>query len=170
MWGGAACLLLLPLVAMQFTDEVNWDQADFLVMGTMLLAACSAFELAARMSAHWAYRAGAAVAIVTAFLLVWINLAVGIIGTENNPANLMFAGVLAIGAIAAAIARLRPRAMARAMLATALAQALVAAAILFAGWGVKPLVLTAFFVASWLLSAALFRHAALERSTAGAGP
>ena len=37
MWGGAALLLLLPLVAMQFTREVIWDAADFAIFGTMLV-------------------------------------------------------------------------------------------------------------------------------------
>ena len=36
-------------------------------------------------------------AIVAAFLLIWINLAVGINGSEDNPANLMYGGVLTVG-------------------------------------------------------------------------
>ena len=38
-WGAAAALLLLPLVAMQFTEEVNWTVFDFLVFGSMLAVA-----------------------------------------------------------------------------------------------------------------------------------
>ncbi|MGH8077936.1 MAG: hypothetical protein ACREPE_11510 [Lysobacter sp.] len=37
IWGTAALLLLLPLVAMQFTDEVDWDETDFIVIGAMIL-------------------------------------------------------------------------------------------------------------------------------------
>ena len=36
VWGGAAALLLLPLVAMQFTEEVQWTWHDFVIMGVML--------------------------------------------------------------------------------------------------------------------------------------
>ena len=55
-------------------------------------------------------------------MLVWINLAVGIIGSEDNPANLMYGGVLAVGVAGAVAARFRPGGMARALAATALAQ------------------------------------------------
>jgi predicted Na+-dependent transporter len=49
IWGTAAFLLLLPLIAMQFTNEVNWDETDFVVFGAMLFGACGVYELAARM-------------------------------------------------------------------------------------------------------------------------
>jgi hypothetical protein len=157
-WGAAGLILLLPLVAMGITDEVNWGPGDFLVFGAMLIGACGACELAARRTGNSAYQAAVGVAAAAAFILVWMNLAVGIIGDEGNPANLMFGGVLAIGAIAAAIARFRPEGMARAMVATAMAQALAGAIALSAGHG-KAVVLTAFFVALWLTSAGLFRRA-----------
>jgi hypothetical protein len=88
---------------------------------------------------------------------------VGIIGSEENPANLMFAGVLAVGVIGACIARFRSQGMAHALIATALAQALVAVIALIAGLGEPPLwLLTAFYVALWLTSAGLFRKAARQ--------
>jgi hypothetical protein len=176
-WGVATLLLLVPLVAMQFTDEVNWDETDFIVMGVLLFGACGAFELAARMTGNIAYRAAAAIAIVAAFLLIWINLAVGIIGSENNPANLMYGGVLAIGIIGALIARFRPHGMTRALVAMALAQALVGVIALSVGWGsASPswpeaiVGLTGFFAALWLLSAWLFRKAVREQTVAAAAP
>lgn len=169
IWGVAAMLLLLPLVAMQFTQEVAWDLADFVIFGAMLAGACGTYELAVRVTVNKAYRAAVAVALVTAFILVWMNLAVGIIGNEENPANLMYGGVLAVGIIGAVIARFQPRGMAHALVATALAQALVAVIALFGGLGYT-LVLTAFFVALWLTSARLFRKAAGERVSARAAP
>jgi hypothetical protein len=166
LWGAAALMLLLPLIAMQFTDEVNWDETDFIVFGAMLFGACGAFELAARMTGNIAYRAAVGVAVVAAFILIWINLAVGVIGSEDNPANLLYGGVLAVGIIGATIARFQPRAMARALVATALAQALVAIIAISAGLGMpwsgplELLALNGFFAALWLLSAWLFRRAA----------
>lgn len=159
MWGTAACLLLTPLVAMQFTDGVDWSGNDFIIMGAMLFAACGAYELAARVSRSFSYRAGAGIAIAATFLLVWFNLAVGIIGSENNRVNLVFAGVLAVAAIGSLVARLRPQSMARAMIATAIAQALATVFALFAGQGEEGPILSAFFVAVWLVSAHLFRRA-----------
>jgi ABC-type uncharacterized transport system permease subunit len=103
-----------------------------------------------------------------------MNGAVGVIGSEDDAANLMFGGVLAVGIAGAIIARFQPGAMARVLVATALAQVLVAVIALIAGlgsgpnWPVDILVLTGFFVALWLISAWLFRKAAREQSPAGA--
>lgn len=168
-WGTAAMLLLLPLVAMQFTDEVNWSGADFAVFGAMLACVGGAFELAARTTRNTAYRAAVGVALAAAFLLVWANGAVGIIGSEDNPANLMFGGVLVVGIVGAAVARFRPRGMAGALVATALAQALVAVIAAVAEWG-HIFVATGLFGALWLASAWLFRRAAIESAAAGAQP
>jgi MFS family permease len=173
-WAIAALLLLLPLVAMQLTDEVNWDETDFIVFGAMLAAACGAWELAARMTGDIAYRAAIGVAVAAAFILVWMNLAVGIIGSEDNPANLMYGGVLAVAIIGAVIARFQPHGMARALVATALAQTLAGVIALIAGWGSTGanwpqviVILTGFFAALSLGSALLFRKAAREQTPAG---
>jgi len=168
-WGVVALLLLLPLIAMQFTGEVNWSGADFAIFGAMLACAGGAFELAARMTRNTAYRAAVGVALAAAFLLVWANGAVGIIGSEDNPANLMFDGVLVVGLVGAAVARFRPQGMARALVATALAQAAVAVIAAVAGMGYI-FVATAFFGALWLASAWLFRRASSEPAAAGAAP
>lgn len=167
LWGGAALLLLLPLVAMRFTDEVAWGALDFAVFGAMLAAACTAVELAARATEDLAYRAAVGLAVGAAFLMIWIQLAVGIIGDEGDPANLMFGGVLAVGAVGAFVARFRPRGMARALAATALAQALVGVAALIGGLGIEAVLLSAFFAALWLASAWLFHRAERERGPSG---
>jgi hypothetical protein len=169
-WVIAVFLLLLPLVAMKFTGEVEWDETDFIVMGAMLFGACGAFELAARTTGDIAYRAAVGVAVLAAFLLMWINLAVGIIGSEDNPANLRYFGVIAIAIGGAVIGRFRPAGMTRALVATALAQGLVAVIALAAGlgsgganWPQVIFVLNGFFAALWLASAWLFQKAAQER-------
>jgi hypothetical protein len=176
-WIIAAILFLLPLIAMLLTDEMNWDETDFIVFGAMLLGACGAYELATRMTGNTAYRAAVGVAVVAAFILIWMNLAVGIIGSEDNPANLMYAGVLAVAILGGLIVRFRPRGMARVLAATALAQALVGVIALMAGlgstganWPQVIVVLTGFFSALWLISAWLFRKAARERTSAAAAP
>ncbi len=173
-WSAAALLLLLPLFAMQVTDQVVWDVADFAFFGALLVGAGVTYELAARMTGNTAYRAAAGVALAAAFLLVWVNGAVGIIGSEDNDANLMYGGVLAVGIIGAIIARFQPDGMARALFATALAQALVAVIALLAGLGSpwsgpgEILILNGFFVALFVGSAWLFRKAARGRAEQGA--
>lgn len=163
MWGGAALVLLVPLTAMQFTSEVDWSPMDFVVMAVMLAAMCGGFELATRVSPSIAFRAAAAIAVTTAFVLAWINLAVGIIGSEANPANLMYAGVLGVGLLGVLLAGARPLGLSYALLATALAQAIVAGVVLVGRLGVDASVLTLAFIAPWLLSAWLFRRAAAGR-------
>jgi hypothetical protein len=175
-WSIAALILLLPLLAMQVTDQVDWDAADFAIFGAMLVGAGGAYELAARMAGNNAYRAAVGVAIAAAFILVWMNLAVGIIGNEDNAINLMYGGVLTVGIVGAIIARFQPHGMARALFATAIAQALVAAIALIASMqhasysSVSEIAaLNGFFVALFLGSAWLFRKAAREQTPAGAG-
>lgn len=165
MWGGAAALLAVPAVAMRFTAEVDWDGFDFLAMGLILAAACGAMEFGMRMSGHLAYRAGIAAAVGGGFLMVWINLAVGVLGGEANPANLMYAGVLLTGLVGSGLARFRAAGMARAMLAMAAATVLVAAVALATGTtGGSSLAevggVTLFFLGPWLVAWALFRMAA----------
>jgi hypothetical protein len=177
LWGTAALILLLPLVAMQFTHEVVWDETDFIVFGAMLAVACGTFELATRMTGNILYRAAVCVAVAAAFILIWINLAVGIIGSEDNPANLMYGGVLAVAIIGAVIGRFQPVGMARALAATALAQTLVGAIALTAGIGSTApsfpeaiVFLTGFFAVLWLISAWLFRQSAREQTSGSATP
>lgn len=174
-WSAAALVLLLPLVAMQFTDEVNWTVGDFAFAAALLGGVGVAFELTARRTGDTAYRAAIGVALAAAFILVWMNGAVGIIGTEDNPANLMYGGVLTVGILGAIIGRFQPQGMARALFATALAQALVTVIALIAGLGspasgpAEILLLNGFFGALFVGSALLFREAArgrTERSTA----
>ena len=124
-----------------------------------------------------AYRAAVGLALATPFLLAWVIGAVGVLGVDGDPADLMYIGVLAVGIIGAIIARARPRGMARALFAAALAQALVAVIALIAGMHQAPyssvgeiLGLNGFFVALFVGSAWLFRHAAREQPPAGGIP
>ena len=168
-WCTAALMLLAPLVAMQFTEEMNWSAFDFAVVGAMLFAACAAFELAVRMTGSASYRAAVGVAVAGTLFLVWVNLAVGAIGSEDDPANLMFAGVLAVGLLGAVLARFRAAGMARALVATALAQAVVGVVALVLG-SLEGFLLSGFFTGLWLLCAWLFHRARADGSGQGAAP
>ena len=166
-WSGAAVLMVLPLAAMQYTSEVRWTLTDFLVMGALLGGAGLVLELATRKAQSLFYRFGATVAVAAAFLLVWVNLAVGFLGDESNLANLMFVGVIIVAGIGSLVARARPSGMVQAMLVTAAAQVLAGFIGYAAGWaspgaqGVYEAVMgTTLFAGLWLLSAFLFHKAA----------
>ena len=126
------------------------------------------------MLARNAYRAAAGVALAAAFLLVWGNAAMGI--TDSDADLMFFLWVPTVGIIGAIIARFQPRGMARAMFATALTQALVAVIALIAGIvpaynsAFEVLGITGFYVALFVGSALLFRHAGREQTPAGARP
>ena len=169
-WGSAVALLLLPFAAMQVgADGVDWSLGDFIVFGVMLGTVGVAFELAVRASGSRAYRGGAALGLLAMFLVVWANLAVGIVGNEHNPWNQLFFLALLIGIAGSCVVRFRALGMSVAMLVTAAA--------LMAAYAVarlnRPeevgahllveLIGTSIFALLFVGSAALFRKAARER-------
>ena len=166
-WSVPVILLLLPAVAMQFTDEVKWDETDFLATGLVLAVAGGVVELASRVSRLFVYRLGVFTTVVTGVLLVWINLAVGIVGNEDHPANLLFFGVLTAAGAGAWAARFQPAGMARALQATTVVQIWMGLMIATGGPAdgpladrAKPLVLVGAFALLWLFAALLFGKAA----------
>ncbi len=170
-WSLVALLLLLPFVAMQFSDEVVWTAGDFVVAGLMLGSVGLGFEFVARQTRRGAHRWASVIAIVGVFLLVWINGAVGIIGDEGNLGNLLYFGVLAVGLLGALSARFRSGGMALTMGAMGLAQIIALPTAWMLGWSEAETVLspetlgvTALFVALWLASALFFRSAAQQES------
>ena len=172
----AACILLLPMLAMLLTDSVAWGPVDFVLAFAMLVGTGLLVD-AARKASSTPYRVAVGLAVAAALLLVWMTLALGVIGTDGDPADLMYGGVLAVGLAGAVIARFRPEGMARALLATALAQALVAVIALIAGKHEAPissvyeiLGLNGMFVALFLASAGFFRLAASRQPPADAQP
>ena len=76
-----AILLLIPLIAMQFTDEVNWSPFDFVIMGGLLLGTGLLIELVIRKVKTTGYRIAICGAVLASFVLIWLELAVGIFGT-----------------------------------------------------------------------------------------
>lgn len=125
-------------------------------------------------SGRMAYRIGVGVALAASFLQVWMNLAVGIVGSEDNPVNQGFFGVVVTAGACAFVARFRPEGMARAMLAVAVVQALLAVAIATAPstardepmGAVGVLMLSGVFTTLWLISAALFHSSAQQETLA----
>jgi hypothetical protein len=106
-------------------------------------------------------------------LLVWINGAVGIIGNEDNPANLMFIGIVAVALAGSVLARFEARGMALAMLVAFALTAAIAVAALALGWGagdppgaVGLAMLIGGFALMWGLSSALFAKAARDGTRA----
>lgn len=159
-------LLLVPLVAMRFSDEVNWGPMDFLVMGLLLTGIAVIVESAIRkreaFARNGAYFLAVVLMLTAGFVQLWANAAVGIIGSEGNAANFLFYGVVGVALIGTLIARLESPRMVLAMLAAAAAQIGVFLIALAAGWGTVP-VYTLAFTLMWLGSAMLFHKAANQQ-------
>lgn len=75
-------LLLIPLVAMQFSTEVNWSFFDFIVVGTMLFSLGLTLNFIIKKIKSQKLKLALLVLTLIAFLLLWIELAVGIF---NSP-------------------------------------------------------------------------------------
>lgn len=169
VWAGAAALMLVPVLALRGLDPAAWDRPGDLVFLAILLAGTGlAWELASRVSARRAYAAGAATAVGAGLLQTRVNLAVGIIGSEDDPANWIYAAVLAVAAAGALLARFRPHGMAYAMTASAVAQAVAFVVVWVANLGFTGPI-TVFFAGLWLISAQLFRNADRARREVATG-
>jgi hypothetical protein len=141
--------------------------AHIVMAGILLLVLGLLYLLIASRGRGGAYKLAAGVAVAASLLLVWGNLAVGFIGSEDNPANLLYAGVLAVGFLGAITAKLQPQGMSKAMFATALAQFAVPF-VAMAIWrpelnlGVLWVIaLNTVFAGLWVTAGLLFRRASV---------
>ena len=163
---GTGLILLIPLV-LTLLAIWHWKPGAFVLAFVLLLGGAGlTYELVAKkMLSNKAYRFAVGVAVAAVFLLVWMNAAVGgILG--DDPANMMYFGVLLVGFIGAVIAHLEAQGMSHALFATAFAMVLVPAIALsigtpaFANGVVAVFGLHAVFAMLFVGSALLFRKAA----------
>ncbi|MFC7670323.1 hypothetical protein ACFQT0_25380 [Hymenobacter humi] len=170
--------MVIPLVANQYIDGEGWSPGDFVAAGIMLFGAGLTFVLIARMGNNTMYRLGAGLGVAAGLLLVWANGAVGLVGSEDNPVNLLYVAVLAVALIGAFVARFRPLGMSNAMFAASLTYVLVTVVALFiwkpTGAAAEPQVglvnvlgANGMFAAIWAVSGLLFRRASAIGSTSG---
>jgi hypothetical protein len=166
-------ILLVPFVSMQFTDEVNWSVMDFILMGALLFGTGMLLMLVARLQANIVYRMAMALGIGTTFLMIWANLAVGLIGSGPHAGNLMYMGVIAVLIIGTYASRFRAAGMERAMFAASLSFLALAGIALAAGMHqysgssvIEILGVNVFFATPYAVAGLLFRYVALEEASA----
>jgi hypothetical protein len=169
VWVVVVVLILLIPLAMQFTNEVQWNEA--VAYGIILLAVGGIFELWRWLKTrNGAYRIAFGVGLAGVFLLGWVSGAVGIIGSENQPVNLMYWAVPAALLAGSLISRLSPGGMARTLFAAALVQLLIPVIALIiskeVSWGaagvIGVFVFNSVFAVLFIGSAMLFRRASEE--------
>ena len=71
-------LLLVPLIAMSYTEEVNWTLTDFIVAACLLLATGLTIDLLIRKVKKVNYRIAMVLTVIAVLAIVWVQLAVGL--------------------------------------------------------------------------------------------
>ena len=163
-WSLAVLFIAFNVIASQFDTGADWGKEDVVFAVVVFGVVGGVLELAARASTSLSYRIAAAVGVGAGLLLLWVNAAVGIVGSDDNPANGDYLVVLVAAIAGAVVAWGNPRLLFRAMLGAGAAHLLIAA--LHLRYGFEAAAINAFFVALWAVSALLFRRAAKERETA----
>ena len=159
---GALAVLMVPLVASQVVEGWHWNAGGFVFVYVLFFGTGMAYALIARKMGAWSYKAGVGVALVAGFALGWSNMVH--VADSENPANLVYYSVLAVGVVGAWLARLEARGLARTLFAMAATLALIAVMLpsgappdmarrMAIGHGV--------FVALFIASGLMFRHASL---------
>ena len=74
-------LLSIPLIAMQFTKEVNWTLSDFVIMGILLFVTVFTIDLVLKKVKTFKSRLILVLGIIALLLIIWAEMAVGIFGS-----------------------------------------------------------------------------------------
>ncbi|MES1166759.1 MAG: hypothetical protein ABUL68_02040 [Pseudomonadota bacterium] len=164
-------VLLIALWGNLCVEGWNWNPGSFVFAWVVIAGATLLYRLlATRKAANLAYRLGAALAILTGFLVFWTTAAVQIIG-EENPANPLYVLVLLGSLVGVGFARFQPRRLAHTAFATAAGIFLIPViALIFWPSDFSPgvpqvFLLNSAFAAMFAASGLLFRRAAAQAAT-----
>lgn len=161
-------VLMVPLVASQVVEGWHWGVGGFVFAYVMFFGTGMAYALIARKMGAWAYKAGVGLALVAGFVMGWSTMVH--MSESENPVNLVYIGVLAVGGIGAWLARLEARGMARALFVMAATLAVVGVIAPRLSPGVMPgpegiqVIVLGVFVGLFAAAGLLFRHASLAGS------
>lgn len=167
-------LLMIPFVAMQFSTEVDWSIGDFIIAGFLLFGTGFTYVLLTTKVNNGRYKAGIAVGLFAGLFLIWANLAVGIIGSEDNPVNTIYFGVIGIGIVGAVISRFKSRGLSLTMFVISLVLFLIAIIVLLyastqnADFTIRKIMTYSgahgLFIMLFFISGVLFRQAAQDEA------
>ncbi len=163
-------LLMVPLVASRIVDGWSWPARAFVFAYVLFFVTGMAYALIARRMGSWAYKAGVGVALAAGFALGWSNMVH--VADSENPANLAYYSVLAVGIVGACLARLRAPGLALTLFAMAAILALIAVLL---PSGAPPLLARnmaighGVFVALFTAAGLLFRRASLAEAKVDRG-
>ena len=158
-------LLMVPLVASRLVEGWNWPAGAFVRVYLLFFATGMAYALIARKMGAWSYKAGVGVALVAGFALGWSTMVQT--ADSGHPERLWYLSVLVVGFIGACLARLKAPRLAVTLFAMAATLALITV-ILPSGappdMALRMAIGHAVYVALFIASGLLFRHASLAGS------
>lgn len=159
-------LLLIPFISMQFSGEVNWTLTDFIFAGVMIFGTGFAYLFITRNAKTLSYRVAIGFALFTGFVMIWTNLAVGIIGSETNFINLLYFAIIITGVIGSVVSRFQIHGMTLSMFSCAIGIGIITVIAFVTGMHNIPgssitevLAVNGLFVSLFLVSGFLFRYA-----------
>ncbi|MCU0227746.1 MAG: hypothetical protein MUF01_08900 [Bryobacterales bacterium] len=160
-------LLMAPLVASRVVEGWNWPPKAFALTYVLFFGTGMAYALIARKMGAWAYKTGVGLALATGFAMGWGTMVRT--SESENPANLLYFGVLVVGAVGAWLVRLDARGLARTMFVMAALLAVMGITLpRFSPGAVPgaegiPLLVLALFVGLFATAGLLFRYASRQR-------
>ena len=168
---GTVVLLLVPLIAMQFTSEVVWTLSDFIFAGVLLFGTGAVFGVFLHNMENNSYRIGAGIALISTLFLVWVNGAVGIVGHEGEQINLLYFIIPAVGLIGAFLSRFKSQGLCYTLFVIATLPMIIAVIALL-GYLQEPphnsatqiLAINMFFTVLFSLSAISFRNVVRDQN------
>jgi uncharacterized protein YqgC (DUF456 family) len=169
-------LLLVPLIAMQFTEEIQWTLFDFLIAGLLLSGTGLAYLFIKKVSHSIKYRVALAITLLTSLVMIWANLAVGLIGSENEAINQLYFVLIATVFLAGYIVKFQPKGMFKVMMLIATLQISIVFIALFLGYQhvygssvAEILAVNGFFILLWASSGLLFKSLSHQNNVEEAG-
>ncbi|WP_069132144.1 hypothetical protein [Rhodohalobacter halophilus] len=157
-------LLLIPFTAMQFSKDVVWSLSDFIIAGILIFGTGLSYILITNLFKSSTFRIAVGFSLLSGLFLIWSNMAVGLIGSENNPINLLYFLVIFTGIAGAFISRFKPRGLANTMFSAATVTFVIAISALLTGAQHLPhssvyeiLAVNGFFITLFIVGGMLFR-------------
>ncbi|MBZ0182205.1 MAG: hypothetical protein K8F60_07090 [Melioribacteraceae bacterium] len=165
--------LIIPLTGMLLSAGVNWGFFDFIFAWVLLFSAGFTYKYIASRKSNTKYKAALAIAVFTSLFIVWSNLAVGIIGSEDNPVNLIYFVMLFAVIIGGVAVKFHPKGLSILMFAAAAAHGLIPfiAFVLIGAENIERFTremnvligIHLFIIMLWTISGLLFRYSAQDK-------
>jgi len=170
IWITVTLSIFLVFLSILIPNEVQWKElVAYIIILSAIGGIYEVWQWLKKKSSY--YRYAFIIGFLGAFFIGWANGAVGIIGNEDNPANLMYVAIFIVGLIGSLISRFKPHGMSITLFAVALVQLAIPFIALFiwpakASWGgagvIGVFIINAIFALLFIASGILFRHASLK--------